>query len=840
MFSLLSSFFISQALSQNPQNLLGEWEFDDNYEGRGDGVIGDIRAFDDKSSFTPAGLVLNSGAVVTSEFLVDAELGSKRTISSYVTVNDPSKTDGAVIGIEGYTKASKWTSFFGCAGSGQTPDRILYDYRRDLARAVGVRICSRGNYNDCVTSKGINTALKTLQSGTFSLQPRGLNKCDGACILKEWEGPTSRLRQMIWNCDPRESNYLYHACGNQGGLHISSRGRGDCEWDHGTSDALEIQLLVEDVEYVRSGIQETISLSQALSPSDIEAGKKMLMTMVVDEGNVALYRDSQLLSTSRTQVDDYAAGSWRLVFGGSDSDIDVTIHRAAVWDRAFAPSEVSNLCDSLGDCDVKVPDTSCFATGYRPARDPFQLVREVETAFDCQHHCYLSSRCKYFRFWPTNKSCSLYDAHGRLSRVARSIFGPKECPKHMWVDTTKIICPYLATLVNEGALPVREEYSKQELEMITVQSGVPEGTVAMHVHGGNFFHNPSGVQNIFDMEGAVNEHITSTGIHDCKTDYSRCPESTKWDPEGTEKCPGAVTEDCVLPNVDIFERFFDHTDANDDGFIDNDEMKDDANNFPVVDENRVTGLGSIEGGFNAFINLLGVDNDGNHQIAFGNSKMDRETMRRGMISRKFPEWYTFPYICGGANFVQLGEWRFGPVANGNHFSFSHRKSDRAVVYDASGMNFNGGGNNFRLWDEKMMSGEYPSNVQLGSVFTFGGAWKIGNIDDAFVSIAMQGDTGAVFGAWGNAREEHPEGEGLWGQEEELKSNFFGDRFIQFGNFRFADAGNERFSISHSAFQDQGITFLENGEVVEGEFDYHNDVWDRPVEGTCDANGCVHM
>merc|ERR1711879_937552 len=31
---------------------------------------------------------------------------------------------------------------------------------------------------------------------------------------------------------------------------------------------------------------------------------------------------------------------------------------------------------------------------------------------------------------------------------------------------------------------------------------------------------------------------------------------------------------------------------------------------------------------------------------------------------------------------------------------------------------------------------------------------------------------------GNAREEHPDGEGLWGQEEELKSNFFGDRFIQ--------------------------------------------------------------
>lgn len=502
-------------------------------------------------------------------------------------------------------------------------------------------------------------------------------------------------------------------------------------------------------------------------------------------------------------------------------------------------------------CVIELP-SGCLVTGYaRDASADFIESANMDTLFDCRSHCAQSDECEYFGYSSQLQRCRLFADHGALEAtrhdvLAQNFYGPKECPKHKEADTTKIICPYLATLVNEGALPVRDSYSKFELETITVQSGVPAGNVEGHVHGGNFFFNPSGVQNIFDMEGAVNEHVTSTGIHDCATDYSDCPLSTRYDPNGTEKCPGAVTEECELPNVDIFNRFWDHTDADEDGFIDVGEMLNDANNFSdVVDVNEVTGRGTITGGFQDIIRLMGVDADGTHNTGSDNEKMSRETMERVMIQRMFPEHYMYPYLSGGDGFIQLGEWRMGPVADGHFFSFSHRSSDRAVVFNKAGMYFNAGGNNFRLWDEEMSSGQYPSNVEFGSHLTFG-PWKIGNIDMTFFGIEKDGENGLVLEATGEIAEAHPEGDFIRSrpQIERFLPNaaglYFGDRFIQLGNFRLADAGNERFMIGHSAFRDMGITFYEDGSVTKGQLDYDSDVWDRPVEGSCDGMSCQHM
>merc|ERR1711879_1114259 len=163
------------------------------------------------------------------------------------------------------------------------------------------------------------------------------------------------------------------------------------------------------------------------------------------------------------------------------------------------------------------------------------------------------------------------------------------------------------------------------------------------------------------------------------------------------------------------------------------------------------------GGFQDIIRLMGVDADGTHNTGSDNEKMGRETMERVMIQRRFPEHYMYPYISGGDGFVQLGEWRMGPVADGYFFSFSHRSSDRAVVFDKDGKYYNGGGDNFRLWDEEMSSGEYPSDVEFGSHLTFG-SWKIGNIDMSFFGIEKDGENGFVFEATGEIAEAHPEGD----------------------------------------------------------------------------------
>jgi len=535
----------------------------------------------------------------------------------------------------------------------------------------------------------------------------------------------------------------------------------------------------------------------------------------------------------------------------------------AKLDQVFGNGESGSL--KVGECEYfyaagyecvaasEVPshytyDVSCFVTGYAASYHHGSRHSQVFTksAVECQSVCAKDSRCKYFNYQPWDEKCWFYDSFPGLDRRNsvngdKNVFGPDSCPRHQQMDTTKIICPFLATLVNEGALPVRDSYTKFELEGTTVQAGIPEMNVEEHVHGGNFLNNPSGVQNIFNMEGAVNEHVTSTGIHDCKTDYSKCPESTLHNPIGKELCPGAETEDCELPNEDIFEKFWDHTDANDDKFIDLEEMLNDAEEFDVIDRNDVTGRGTITGGFQSLIRLLGVDDDGMHQEANGNTKMDKPTMQRINIDRRFPEHYTYPYIAGGKGFVQLGDWRFGPVSEEMHFSFSHRKTDRSIVFSPTGREYNSGGFNFRLWDEMLASGQYPSNVEFGSDLTFGD-WRIGYIDNQYLSIEKKADNGVVFEAAGQTVPHHPGGEKVWDDkgDEVAKFAYFGDRFLQLGNFRLADAGNERFTISHSAFRDRGITMLSNGDVVEGIFDHDNDVWDRPVEGTCMNMSCKQM
>eukprot|EP00971_Amphidinium_carterae_P330585 6463697-Amphidinium_carterae.2 len=61
------------------------------------------------------------------------------------------------------------------------------------------------------------------------------------------------------------------------------------------------------------------------------------------------------------------------------------------------------------------------------------------------------------------------------------------------------------------------------------------------------------------MEGAANEHITSTGVHDCATFYYDCSE----DSEGVGTCHN-TTLSCELPNANRFEAFFAKADSNSD------------------------------------------------------------------------------------------------------------------------------------------------------------------------------------------------------------------------------------------------------------------------------------
>mmetsp|Transcript_41610 Transcript_41610/g.62112 ORF Transcript_41610/g.62112 Transcript_41610/m.62112 type:complete len:291 (-) Transcript_41610:320-1192(-) len=197
---------------------------------------------------------------------------------------------------------------------------------------------------------------------------------------------------------------------------------------------------------------------------------------------------------------------------------------------------------------------------------------------------------------------------------------PPELP-----DFASVICPFLSTLLKEKVLPVKSSYTKQELRSVTMRAGgLDKAELLGHIES-NFLNNPSGVLDLFNMEGAVNEHIFSTGINDCKTDYKHCTTLN-----GTQSCPGATTKPCHLPNEQIFERFFRRADADRDGSLSLSEIVG-MESFPTVDRNLQFGQGSIEGSFRQLILVFG---QGGH--------ITKSALERVLLDRLFPEYYKFP------------------------------------------------------------------------------------------------------------------------------------------------------------------------------------------------------
>jgi len=125
-----------------------------------------------------------------------------------------------------------------------------------------------------------------------------------------------------------------------------------------------------------------------------------------------------------------------------------------------------------------------------------------------------------------------------------------------------IICPFISTLVNEGALPLQQNYTREVLQEATRLAGLNTDTGFLHVDG-NFLNDPDGVQDVWNMEGFTNEHVTSTGIHDCITRFLFCEHNHAPD----AICTTETRRDCRMPRRLFFEQFVAAVDTNADNFI---------------------------------------------------------------------------------------------------------------------------------------------------------------------------------------------------------------------------------------------------------------------------------
>ena len=114
--------------------------------------------------------------------------------------------------------------------------------------------------------------------------------------------------------------------------------------------------------------------------------------------------------------------------------------------------------------------------------------------------------------------------------------------------TTFIICPFLSTLVNEGALPIKQTYTREELEEATLDAGLGRSIADAHVEG-NFLNDPDGIQDLWNLEGVTNEHVTSMGINDCRTAFTSCSEDEEppW-----QECDFESARNCEHPNPDVY------------------------------------------------------------------------------------------------------------------------------------------------------------------------------------------------------------------------------------------------------------------------------------------------
>jgi hypothetical protein len=90
--------------------------------------------------------------------------------------------------------------------------------------ATQIKICGAGGSEDCVVSKAHAFPIQMLREGKPISHNNG-TPCDAACVAAAWES-RNRNPQLISTCPPSDlPGTVYHACGNEKGLHfVSAKG----------------------------------------------------------------------------------------------------------------------------------------------------------------------------------------------------------------------------------------------------------------------------------------------------------------------------------------------------------------------------------------------------------------------------------------------------------------------------------------------------------------------------------------------------------------------------------------------------------------------------------------
>lgn len=216
---------------------------------------------------------------------------------------------------------------------------------------------------------------------------------------------------------------------------------------------------------------------------------------------------------------------------------------------------------------------------------------------------------------------------------------------------TEVICPFLAALVSEGVIydQKKEIFHEDELFALAVGGGLSNESAAAEMVE-NFVNIPTRQVNIYDMEGNINEHRTSTGINDCATCFptgegkgKRARACVNDSVTGAPKCP---TPDKTCLQYDAykrakFEQFWSVADANKDCILSKREACEAEPQYEALTNDANSGiqagagtqvLGSICGSYGLLIEVFGETCDG----------ISRRALELVLIDNVFPPHYRYP------------------------------------------------------------------------------------------------------------------------------------------------------------------------------------------------------
>merc|ERR1711871_271521 len=187
----------------------------------------------------------------------------------------------------------------------------------------------------------------------------------------------------------------------------------------------------------------------------------------------------------------------------------------------------------------------------------------------------------------------------------------------------------------------------------------------------------------------------------------------------------------------------------------------------------------------------------------------------------------------GDHFIQFGDWRMGQVDASNHFSISHKDGKTAQIYRNDGTRHPGPRND---WNTFGKSDSQSKGVTFGDGFVQIGDWRFGQVDANHASISHKGGkTAQIFRQDGTL---HPGPRNDWNTfgKSLTKNNVkFGDKFIQFGNFRIGQVDGSHFSISHKSGKTEQI-YRKDGTLHPGPRNDYG-LWGRSLIGE-DSTGSL--